>query len=394
MKNVIKVAILTSIITAALVYVVLEWRPLRSEVSQAPEVSWASTAARESNPAASAPAGADLSLDEKNNIDIYQRYGNGVVNITTTTLAYDFFLRPVPTESGTGSGAVIDDQGHIVTNFHVVRDAQRLEVTLPDKTKQTAQLVGADPNNDLAVIRISAPNVRLTPIPLGTSQGLQVGQKVIAIGNPYGLERTLTTGIISSLGRSIQAENGRVIEGIIQTDAAINPGNSGGPLLNSAGEIIGINTAILSPSSGSIGIGFAIPADTVRRITKDLITLGYVPHAYLGIAYSLALQDVPWLARALRLDAENGLLVVSIQPNSAASAGGIRGASERVRVGNYIVPAGGDVIIAFQGRPVNSAQEMASEIDRHKPGDRVTVTVLRDNRKIDLPIVLQEAPKR
>lgn len=391
MKNVIKVALLTSIITAAMVYVVLEWKPLRSDGSQAPEVSLASTRSAAS-PVAPAP---DFTADEKNNIEIYEKYGRGVVNITTTTLEYDFFLRPVPMESGTGSGAVIDDQGHIVTNFHVVRNAQRLEVTLPDKTKHTAQVVGTDPNNDLAVIQIDAPKERLTPIPLGTSKGLQVGQKVLAIGNPYGLDRTLTTGIISSLGRSIQAENGRVIEDIIQTDAAINPGNSGGPLLNSQGEIIGINTAIFSPSnSGSIGIGFAIPADTVRRITRDLITLGYVPHAYLGVAQSLALPDVPWLASALRLNTDNGLLVVAVVPRSAAAAGGIRGASEQVRVGNYVIPAGGDVIVAFEGKPVSSAQEMATEIDRHKPGDKVTVTVLRENRKLDLPIVLQEAPKQ
>src|SRR5207247_4871013 len=187
-------------------------------------------------------------------------------------------------ESGTGSGAVIDDQGHIVTNYHVVRGAERLEVTLPDKSKLDAKVVGADANNDLAVIQISAARGKLTPIPLGTSKGLLVGQKVLAIGNPYGLDRTLTTGIISSLGRSIQAENGLIIDDIIQTDAAINPGNSGGPLLNSQGQIIGINTAILSPSnSGSIGIGFAIPADTVRRITSELITTGYVRDQTLAV---------------------------------------------------------------------------------------------------------------
>src|SRR4051812_23527372 len=288
MKNIIKVAILTSIITAAMVYVVLEWRPLRGESGAAPDVSMAST----TSPSAAA-ALADVNSDERNNIEIYEKYGKGVVNITTTTLEYDFFLRPVPMESGTGSGAIIDSQGHIITNFHVVRNAQQLEVTLPDKTKHNAKVIGADPNNDLAVIQIDAPKEKFTPIPLGTSNGLMVGQKVLAIGNPYGLERTLTTGIISSLGRSIQAENGRVIEDIIQTDAAINPGNSGGPLLNSSGEIIGINTAIFSPAnSGNIGIGFAIPVDTVNRITKDLITLGYVPHATLGVSQSLALTDV------------------------------------------------------------------------------------------------------
>src|ERR1051326_8706899 len=279
MKNLVKVAFLSSVITAAMVYVILEWRPLRSELSRPPDVSWASSLTP-----VSAPAPGNLSDEEKNNIDIYQRYSGGVVNITTTTLTYDFFFRPVPTESGTRSGAVIDDQGHIVTNFHVVRGAERMEVTLPDKTKFEAQLVGADPNKDLAVVQVKVPKGRLTPIPLGTSKGLLVGQKVLAIGNPYGLDRTLTTGIISSLGRSIQAENGLIIDDIIQTDAAINPGNSGGPLLNSQGQIIAINTAILSPSnSGSIGIGFAIPADTVRNIASELITTGYVRYPWLGV---------------------------------------------------------------------------------------------------------------
>ena len=389
MKNIIKVAFLSSIITAAMVYVVLEWRPLRSETARAPEVSWASSVA--SSPAA-VPA-VRLSDEERNNIEVYQKYSQGVVNITTTTVGYDFFLRPVPMESGTGSGAIIDTQGHIVTNFHVIREAERLEVTLPDKTKHIAKVVGSDPNNDLAVIQIDLPRAGLIPIPVGTSKGLQVGQKVLAIGNPYGLERTLTTGIISSLGRSIQAENGRVIEDIIQTDAAINPGNSGGPLLNSEGQIIGINTAIVS---GGVGLGFAIPADTVRRITSDLVTLGYVRRPYLGVSQRglIALIDVPWLADGLRLSTEVGLLVVTVQPNSPAALAGIHGASQEVIVRNYRVPAGGDVILAFQGKEVNSLQDLAREIDRYKPGDKVAVTILRGNKKTDLPVVLQEAPKQ
>ncbi len=389
MKNIIKVAFLSSIITAAMVYVVLEWRPLRSETARAPEVSWASSVA--SSPAA-VPA-AHLSDEERNNIEVYQKYSQGVVNITTTTVGYDFFLRPVPMESGTGSGAIIDTQGHIVTNFHVIREAERLEVTLPDKTKHIAKVVGSDPNNDLAVIQIDLPRAGLIPIPVGTSKGLQVGQKVLAIGNPYGLERSLTTGIISSLGRSIQAENGRVIEDIIQTDAAINPGNSGGPLLNSEGQIIGINTAIVS---GGVGLGFAIPADTVRRITSDLVTLGYVRRPYLGVSQRglIALMDVPWLADGLRLSTEVGLLVVTVQPNSPAALAGIHGASQEVIVRNYRVPAGGDVILAFQGKEVNSLQDLAREIDRYKPGDKVAVTILRGNKKTDLPVVLQEAPKQ
>ena len=391
MKNLIKVAFLSSIITAAMVYVILEWKPLRSDFSQPPEVSWASAPAGIST--AVPPPG--LSEEERNNIEIYQRYSPGVVNITTTTIGYDFFLRPVPMESGTGSGAVIDDQGHIVTNFHVVRGAETLEVTLPDKSKHEARVVGADPNNDIAVIQINVPRGRLTSVPLGTSKGLQVGQKVLAIGNPYGLERTLTTGVISSLGRSIQAENGRIIEDIIQTDAAINPGNSGGPLLNSQGQMIGINTAIYSPSnSGSVGIGFAIPADTVRRITGDLLTTGYVRHAWPGIGSTVNLADFPGLANALRLNTERGLMIVDTYQNSPASRAGLRGATDEVRIGRRRWPVGGDVLLEFQGKAINSLQELASEVDRYKAGDRVTVTVLRGNRKIDVPVTLEEAPRQ
>ena len=391
MKNLIKVAFLSSIITAAMVYVILEWKPLRSDFSQPPEVSWASAPAGIST--AVPPPG--LSEEERNNIEIYQRYSPGVVNITTTTIGYDFFLRPVPMESGTGSGAVIDDQGHIVTNFHVVRGAETLEVTLPDKSKHEARVVGADPNNDIAVIQINVPRGRLTSVPLGTSKGLQVGQKVLAIGNPYGLERTLTTGVISSLGRSIQAENGRIIEDIIQTDAAINPGNSGGPLLNSQGQMIGINTAIYSPSnSGSVGIGFAIPADTVRRITADLLTTGYVRHPWLGIGSTVNLADFPGLANALRLNTERGLMIVDTYQNSPASRAGLRGATDEVRIGRRRWPVGGDVLLEFQGKAINSLQELANEVDRYKAGDRVTVTVLRGNRKTDVPVALEEAPRQ
>jgi putative serine protease PepD len=391
MRNVFKVALLTSVITAALVYVILEWRPLRSEPVPAPSVSWASsTVAQVAPPLENVVA----SSDEKNNIDVYQRFSPGVVNITSTTLTYDFFLRPVPMESGTGSGAILDQQGHIVTNFHVIEGARRLEVTLADKSKVQASVVGFDQNNDLAVLKIQSPNP-LTPIPLGTSTGLQVGQKVLAIGNPYGLERTLTTGIISSLGRSIQAQNGRIIEGIIQTDAAINPGNSGGPLLNSRGEIIGINTAIYSESGGSVGIGFAIPADTVRRIAADLISLGYVRHPYLGITRNIAFADYPGLAQALGVNnADSGLMVLAVEANSPAARAAIRPAQREVIVGNYRVPTDGDILLAVGGRTVNSSQDLAAAIDRFKPGDQVNVTVLRNGRQVDLSVVLEEAPRR
>src|SRR5437867_4925204 len=394
MRNLIKVAFLSSIITAAMVYVLLEWRPLRSELSRPPEVSWASSPSGATSLAG--PAAAPLTDDERNNIEVYQKYSQGVVNITSTSVACcDFFLRPVP-QSGMGSGAIIDAQGHIVTNFHVVQDAELLEVTLPNKTKHKARVVGTDPNNDLAVIQIDA-RTGLTPIPLGASKGLQVGQKVLAIGNPFGLDRTMTTGIISALGRSIQAPNGRIIDDIIQTDASINHGNSGGPLLNNQGQIIGINAAILSPNdTGNYGIGFAIPADTVRRITDELVRQGYVRHAYLGVDPRglVSLADLPALIDGLDLNTEGGLLVINVPPNGPLAEAGIREANRRVRVGNVVLPAGGDVILAIQGKNVNSFLELATEVDRYKPGERITVTVLRGNRKIDLQVTLQELPRQ
>jgi len=392
MKNLLKVAFLSSIITAAMVYVILEWRPLRSELSRPPEVSWASSPVSMTSPAPPAP----LTDDERNNIDVYQKYSVGVVNITSTSVAYDFFYRAVP-QSGMGSGAIIDTQGHIVTNYHVIRDAELLEVTLPNKTKHKARVVGTDPNNDLAVIQIDVPRGGLTPIPLGTSKGLQVGQKVLAIGNPFGLDRTMTTGIISALGRSIQSENGRIIDDIIQTDASINHGNSGGPLLNNQGQIIGINAAIVSPNdTGNYGIGFAIPVDTVRRITDEILKLGYVRHAYLGIDARglLSLGDNPGLADALELNTDHGLLVGKVPQDGPLAQAGIHEGTKRVRIGNYVIQAGGDVILAVNGKDVNSFVELASEVDHHRPGETVTITVLRNNRKADLQVMLQEQPRQ
>jgi putative serine protease PepD len=212
-----------------------------------------------------------------------------VVNITSVVLERDFFFNPIPRE-GAGSGSIIDTDGHILTNHHVIRDSTKLEVTLSDGSKWSARLVGVDPDNDLAVIKVDAPKEKLTVISMGDSSELQIGQKVLAIGNPFGLGQTLTTGIISSLGRSIRSEAGTLIEDVIQTDAAINPGNSGGPLLDSKGRIIGINSAIISPTGASVGIGFAIPVNTANRILPELISKGYVSYPWIGASiYPLGL---------------------------------------------------------------------------------------------------------
>jgi putative serine protease PepD len=402
MRNVIKAVFLIAIVLGAMTYVAVEWELVPKAVSRAPEFAEVSREPAEAaapSPTPSAAVAADtVSEDEKNNIDIYERYSPGVVNITTTVVAYNLFLQPIPTE-GTGSGAILDREGHIVTNNHVVensnngRAAERVEVTLADKTKRQARIIGRDPTTDLAVLKIDPAGSKLTPIPLGASTGLRVGQKVLAIGNPYGFDGSLSTGIISSLGRSIEARNGRIIDNIIQTDAAINPGNSGGPLLNRNGELIGINTAIFSPSSGSVGIGFAIPADTVRRITSDLVAYGYVRRPYFGVREALNLSDTPCVPQTLGLGTDTGLMVVSIAQGSPAARAGIRGATREAVLCNRRIPIGGDVIVAFQGKPVKDPKQFLLELDRFKAGDQVKVTVLRDNKTFDIDVLLQELPR-
>ncbi|MGH8067042.1 MAG: S1C family serine protease [Candidatus Entotheonellia bacterium] len=327
--------------------------------------------------------------DEEINIRVYSAASPAVVNITTTAVAYDFFLNPVPKE-GTGSGAIIDRSGHILTNFHVIEGARRLEVTLADASKWPARPVGADPSNDLAVIKIDAPAEKLSVIPLGDSSRLVVGQKVLVIGNPFGFERTLTVGIVSSLGRSIRADNGRLIRGIIQTDAAINPGNSGGPLLNSSGEVIGVSTAIFSPSGGSVGVGFAVPINTAKRIIPELIKRGYVARPYLGITGH---EVFPALAQALSLPVREGIMVVEATPGSPAQRAGIRGGDRVVQVGNMIVRVGGDIITEVDRGKVRTFEELSEFIDGKRPGDTITLTVNRQGKFNVVEVRLRERPR-
>jgi S1-C subfamily serine protease len=327
--------------------------------------------------------------DEEINIRVYRAASPAVVNITTIAVAYDFFLNPLPKE-GTGSGAIIDRSGHILTNFHVIDGARRLEVTLADGSKWPARPVGADPSNDLAVIKIDAPVEKLTVIPLGDSSKLLVGQKVLVIGNPFGLDRTLTVGIVSSLGRSIRADNGRLIRGIIQTDAAINPGNSGGPVLNSSAEVIGVSTAIFSPSGGSVGVGFAVPIDTAKRIISELIDRGYVARPYLGIAGH---EIVPALVQALRLPVKEGIMVVEVTPGSPAQRAGIRGGDRSVQVGNMIVRVGGDIITEVDQVKVRTFEELSDFIDARQPGDTVALTFVRLGKLNVVEVRLRERPR-
>ena len=268
--------------------------------------------------------------------------------------------------------------GHIITNFHVIKDANRVMVTLSDRSQWEAKLVGAAPDQDMAVLFISAPRDHLTPIPVGTSSNLLVGQKVFAIGNPFGLDQTLTTGIISALGREINSVSGRTISGMIQTDAAINPGNSGGPLLDSAGRLLGVNTAIFSPSGSSAGIGFAVPVDSVNRVVPELIRHGRVIRPGLGVQIA---ED----ATARRLGV-SGVLIIRALENGSAAAAGLRGTRRDSR-GRLIL---GDIIVGIEGDKVGSTNDLLNALENHKVGDRVTVQVIRDEQPMSLPVTLQE----
>jgi S1-C subfamily serine protease len=336
-----------------------------------------------------------LLLQEKI-IQVYEDIGQGVVNITSRSYAYDFFFRTVPQE-GTGSGIVYDKEGHIITNYHVIEGADELYVTLPDGTNVMAEVVGTDASNDLAVLKADAAPDLLRPIPLGESDNLRVGQFVVAIGNPFGYERTLTVGVVSALGRVIESPDQRFIGEIIQTDAAINPGNSGGPLLDLSGKIVGVNTAIFSPSQASAGIGFAVPVDTVRVVVPQLIERGYYPHPYLGVDYVWSIT--PERARVLEeagmtMTVDEGLLIVETSPGSPADRAGLRGGQQQVRIGRFLLPIGGDILTAIDGVPIASDRDLIRYLDTEtEVGQTVVATVLRDGQELNVPVTLGERPR-
>ncbi len=329
-----------------------------------------------------------LTPDEEVNIRVYSEYSSAVVNISTTIVAYDFFYNPVP-ERGTGSGAIIDERGYIVTNYHVVANARHLEVTLHDGTKYSAKLVGVAPQDDIALLKIETGGKPLKTIPFGDSSTLKVGQKVLVIGNPFGLERTLTVGIISSLGRKLRTEDGRLIRGVIQTDAAINPGNSGGPLLDTEGRMIGVSTAIFSPVGANIGIGFAIPVNRVKRVVEELMKKGYVARPWLGIKG----QDVDEKIASLLGLPQAGVLVAEVIPNSPAYRAGLKGGTYYKRAGNLLFIAGGDLIVAINGKPVRRMDDLDEIMDELKVGQKITVTIIRKGRKIEKRLTLEEMPQ-
>ena len=324
--------------------------------------------------------------DEANNIAIYQRFNPAVVNITAVTIDYGWFLDAVPS-SGTGSGTIIDHEGHILTNYHVIKDARELSVTLANGDELIGVLVGVDPENDLAVIKIDGAGRQLTTVPLGSSRELLVGQKVLAIGNPFGLSRTLTAGVVSGLGRPVSTDSGGIIQEMIQTDASINPGNSGGPLLNSQGEMIGINTTIISPSGGSVGIGFAVPIDTARRVLPELLTNGEVRRGWIDVR---PVQLTSRLARDLSVPVSSGLMVSEAIRGGNADAVGLRGGSRAVRLGRSVFRIGGDIIVEVDGAPVSNIADLFSSLEDNKPGETVQVVYFRGATRQTVSITLSE----
>ncbi|HVS81900.1 MAG TPA: trypsin-like peptidase domain-containing protein [Pyrinomonadaceae bacterium] len=328
-----------------------------------------------------------LASDEQNNIEVYKTIAPGVVYIQSTTTVRDFFgLFSEPVE-GAGSGSIIDEQGDILTNYHVIANAEKLTVSFGGGKNYPAKVVGRDPDTDLAVIRLlESPKEQMTVVPLGDSDKLIVGQKVLAIGNPFGLDRTLTTGVISGLQRPIRAQNGRQIEGAIQTDASINPGNSGGPLLDSHGRMIGINSQIESPSGASAGVGFAIPVNIAKRIVPQLVRNGYVQRPKLGITP----RDVESLSNQARLPVSYGVLIWAVQPGSSAANAGLRGL---VQTENGDVELG-DIIVAIDGEKVSNNDDLLKFLDQHQVGETVNIDVMRNGRHLTVPVKLMEAPQR
>lgn len=332
-----------------------------------------------------------VSQEEYDAISVYEERNESVVNINTEVVTYNWFLEPVPREGSSGSGSIIDRRGYVLTNNHVVDNAVRLFVTLADGTQLEGELVGRDPENDLAVLRIDPGDRRLEPIPFGDSSVLRIGQTVLAIGNPFGLDRTLTAGIVSGLGRPLRARNNLVIRDMIQTDASINPGNSGGPLLNRQGEMIGVNTAIFSPSGGSVGIGFAVPVNTARRVVPDLIEHGQVRRGWIDI---VPRQLFPQLVRYAELPVDEGLLIHEVVPGGNADQAGLRGGTRAgaVRYGRTVIYLGGDIITAVDGMPVATLANLYEALEDKRPGDRVTIRYFREGRYLETVISLSTRP--
>ncbi|MBQ7158143.1 MAG: trypsin-like peptidase domain-containing protein [Treponema sp.] len=331
--------------------------------------------------------------DENQNIFVYEKCNEAVVNITTQVMGVNWFLEPIVQDGGSGSGSIIDKRGYVVTNVHVISNASKISIALADGSTYEGRIIGQDVESDIAVLKFDPPkNVELKTIDFGDSEKLKVGQKVIAIGNPFALERTMTTGIISGLGRPIQESKNVIIRNMIQTDAAINPGNSGGPLLDTNGKMVGINTMIISNSGSSAGVGFAIPVSTARRVVNDLLQFGKVNRGVINI---VPVQMTSSIAQYAGLEISTGILVSSVQKGSGAERGGIRGGTKAVQYGSRWNPTtiylGGDIIIGIDNINIRTYADYTSALESKRPGDSVTVTVWRDGKSQKLKVTLDSA---
>ncbi|MDR2397963.1 MAG: trypsin-like peptidase domain-containing protein [Spirochaetaceae bacterium] len=365
--------------------------PLASDTDSLKEVA---LDLRQSSPAPSLQFNAADILpyteDERENITIYERLNGAVVNITTETVGINWFLEPVPQEGGSGSGSIIDTRGYVLTNNHVVENAYKVFINLADGSQFEGTLVGTDAENDIAVLKFNPPRgMELRTVPFGDSGNLKVGQKVLAIGNPFALERTLTVGIVSGLGRPIKTSRQHIIRDMIQTDASINPGNSGGPLLDTQGRMIGINTMIYSPSGGSVGIGFAVPVNTAKRVVAELIEYGKVKRGWID---ATLVQLFPALVRYAKLPVSGGLLVSRTKRNGFADRAGIRQGSEPVKYGSSVIYLGGDIITSVDGMKTETLADLYSALEDNKPGEKVAVEIQRGREtiKVELPLADRE----
>ena len=361
------------------------------EASKTPQVDESVTIQENQPPILPVASDSSYSQTESQNINVYSLCNEAVVNINTKVTAYDWFLEPYVQDGGSGSGSIIDKRGYILTNVHVIQDATKIYVSLFDGTQYEAEVVGQDLDSDLAVIKFNPPSgMTLKTISFGDSGSLKVGQRVIAIGNPFGLERTMTTGIVSGLGRPIQNSNNRIIRNMIQTDAAINPGNSGGPLLDTNGRMIGINTMIKSSSGSSSGVGFAVPSETAVRVVADLIKYGKVQRGKID---ATIIQMSSRIAQYSRLDISTGVLVSEVKKGGQAEKGGLKGGSEAAYYGSRrdIIYIGGDVITKIDNISVGTLADYYSALESKKTGDIVTVTVRRNKKDVQLKIQLVES---
>jgi S1-C subfamily serine protease len=329
---------------------------------------------------------------EKAAVKVYHDLNRGVVNITSVGLTYTWFFQAYP-QSGSGSGAIINQDGVVLTNYHVIKGADQLAVTLYDGSRYLAKVVGVDPENDLALISFDPEGRELATVPLGSSERLQVGQMVLALGNPFGLERTLTTGIISGLDRPLQNEDGFLLTNLIQTDASINPGNSGGPLLDSSGRLIGINTMILSPSAGSVGVGFAVPVDTAKRVIPDLEKHGRVIRGWIQIT---AVPVYPSFAIRAELPIDYGVLISQVKPQGNAARAGLQGGKpdEYITMGGMTVHLGGDIIVGIGRSPVRTIQDFFAALEPTDPGEVVEVEIDRGGERLVIDVTLSDRPDR